>query len=76
MDAQVDHVTGLLMLREGNPRLLPLAPVLSHYCVKRCDGHHSAMAIVEELDQKLGATGLGADVDDFLRAANERGWIS
>lgn len=46
MDAQVDHVTGLLMLREGK-RLplyctasvwddlnnsLPLAPVLSHYC--------------------------------------------
>jgi pyrroloquinoline quinone biosynthesis protein B len=46
MDAQVDHVTGLLMLREGK-RLplyctasvwsdlntgLPLVPVLSHYC--------------------------------------------
>jgi pyrroloquinoline quinone biosynthesis protein B len=46
MDAQVDHVTGLLMLREGRPiplyctasvwgdlnSGLPLAPVLSHYC--------------------------------------------
>jgi pyrroloquinoline quinone biosynthesis protein B len=46
MDAQVDHVTGLLMLREGNPiplyctasvwsdlnTSLPLASVLSHYC--------------------------------------------
>lgn len=46
MDAQVDHVTGLLMLREGKPLPLycappvwndlntdlPLAPVLSHYC--------------------------------------------
>ena len=46
MDAQVDHVTGLLMLREGKPlplycsasvwddlnTSLPLAPVLSHYC--------------------------------------------
>lgn len=46
MDAQVDHVTGLLMLREGKPiplyctasvwddlnTGLPLAPVLSHYC--------------------------------------------
>jgi pyrroloquinoline quinone biosynthesis protein B len=46
MDAQVDHVTGLMMLREG-PRLplycsadvhgdltssLPLLPVLEHYC--------------------------------------------
>jgi pyrroloquinoline quinone biosynthesis protein B len=46
MDAQLDHVTGLLMLREGKPLALyctsavwedlnqglPLAPVLSHYC--------------------------------------------
>ncbi|MEO8170935.1 MAG: pyrroloquinoline quinone biosynthesis protein PqqB [Oxalobacteraceae bacterium] len=46
IDAQVDHVTGLLMLREGKPiplyctasvwddltTGLPLVPVLSHYC--------------------------------------------
>lgn len=46
MDAQIDHVTGLLMLREGSPLPLyctdsvhadlsvglPLLPVLSHYC--------------------------------------------
>lgn len=46
MDAQIDHVTGLLMLREGAPIPLyctpsvwddltdglPLVPVLSHYC--------------------------------------------
>jgi pyrroloquinoline quinone biosynthesis protein B len=46
MDAQIDHVTGLLMLREGQPfplyctasvwndlsDSLPLAKVLSHYC--------------------------------------------
>lgn len=46
MDAQIDHVTGLLMLREGKelplyctPQVwrelnegLPLVPVLSHYC--------------------------------------------
>jgi len=46
MDAQIDHVTGLLMLREGNElplyctaqvwrelnEGLPLVPVLSHYC--------------------------------------------
>jgi pyrroloquinoline quinone biosynthesis protein B len=46
MDAQIDHVTGLLMLREGKQlplyctepvwndlnTSLPLAPVLSHYC--------------------------------------------
>ncbi len=46
IDAQIDHVTGLLMLREGKPiplyctasvwddlsTGLPLVPVLSHYC--------------------------------------------
>ena len=47
MDAQIDHITGLLMLREGKKKLnlyctdsvwddlnhgLPLAKVLSHYC--------------------------------------------
>jgi pyrroloquinoline quinone biosynthesis protein B len=46
MDAQIDHVTGLLMLREGAPMplycsasvwrelntALPLVPVLAHYC--------------------------------------------
>ena len=46
MDAQIDHVTGLLMLREGKTlplyctapvwrelnHALPLVPVLSHYC--------------------------------------------
>lgn len=46
MDAQIDHVTGLLMLREGKPlplyctgpvwhelnSTLPLVQVLSHYC--------------------------------------------
>lgn len=49
MDAQIDHVTGLLMLREGQPlplyctrpvwddlnTSLPLAPVLAHYCTVR-----------------------------------------
>lgn len=54
MDAQIDHVTGLLMLREG-PQLplyctrevwqelnttLPLAPVLSHYCGVRWQELH------------------------------------
>ena len=52
MDAQIDHVTGLLMLREGKPlplyctapvwnelnSSLPLAPVLSHYCGLRWHG--------------------------------------
>ena len=58
MDAQIDHVTGLLMLREG-ARLplyctaavwrdingaLPLAPVLSHYCGVEWHAVHAAAA--------------------------------
>jgi pyrroloquinoline quinone biosynthesis protein B len=55
MDAQIDHVTGLLMLREGKPlplyctasvwndlnTSLPLAPVLSHYCGVRWHALHT-----------------------------------
>ncbi|MGJ9416405.1 pyrroloquinoline quinone biosynthesis protein PqqB [Massilia sp. CMS3.1] len=55
MDAQVDHVTGLLMLREGKTlplycsasvwddlnTSLPLVPVLSHYCGVRWHALHA-----------------------------------
>jgi pyrroloquinoline quinone biosynthesis protein D len=44
--------------------------------LKRCDGQHSVPSIVNELEQAFGASNLTGDVDDFLRAANERGWIS
>jgi pyrroloquinoline quinone biosynthesis protein D len=44
--------------------------------LKRCDGQHSVPSIVNELEQAFGASNLKSDVDDFLRAANERGWIS
>jgi pyrroloquinoline quinone biosynthesis protein D len=43
--------------------------------LKRCDGTKSVPAIVAELEQAFGASGLGPDVDDFLRAAGERGWL-
>lgn len=43
--------------------------------LKRCDGTRSVAAIVAELEQAFGASGLGPDVDDFLRAAGERGWL-
>jgi len=56
MDAQVDHVTGLMMLREGKPLPLycsapvwedlqtgfPLARVLSHYCGVQWQALHVA----------------------------------
>jgi pyrroloquinoline quinone biosynthesis protein D len=44
--------------------------------LKRCDGQHSVPAIVDDLEQTFGASGLKDDVDDFLLAANERGWIA
>jgi pyrroloquinoline quinone biosynthesis protein D len=44
--------------------------------LKRCDGQHSVPAIVDELEQEFGASGLKDDVDDFLCAASERGWIT
>ena len=68
-EAQNNYV---LLYPEGMVKLKQSAAEI----FKRCDGLHSALAIVEELEQEFGATGLGADVDVFLRAANERGWIS
>lgn len=44
--------------------------------LKLCDGQHSAPAIALALEQEYGASGLRDDVDDFLRAANERGWLA
>jgi pyrroloquinoline quinone biosynthesis protein D len=43
--------------------------------LKRCDGQRDVPAIVDDLEQAFGVGGLRADVDDFLQAANERGWI-
>ena len=44
--------------------------------LKRCDGRHSVPAIVADLEQAFGASGLQGDVDDFLQAAHERGWLA
>lgn len=43
--------------------------------LKRCDGTRSVAAIVAELEQAFGTAGLGPDVEDFLRAAGELGWL-
>jgi len=44
--------------------------------LKRCDGQRSVPAIVDELEQAFQASGLRDDVDEFLRAASERGWLA
>lgn len=43
--------------------------------LRRCDGLRTVPAIVDELEQAFGCGGLRGDVDDFLRAAGQRGWI-
>lgn len=44
--------------------------------LKRCDGQRDIATLVNELEQAFSATGLLGDVEDFLRAAQERGWVN
>ncbi|MFC5512535.1 pyrroloquinoline quinone biosynthesis peptide chaperone PqqD [Massilia jejuensis] len=68
-EAQNNYV---LLYPEGMVKLNASAAEI----LKRCDGKHDVAAIVAELEQAFGASGLQADVDDFLCAANERGWLA
>ena len=68
-EAQGNYV---LLYPEGMVKLNQSAAEI----LKRCDGRHTAQAIVGELEQAFNCSGLQGDVDDFLRAASERGWIS
>jgi pyrroloquinoline quinone biosynthesis protein D len=43
--------------------------------LKRCDGERDVAAIVADLEQSFGTTGLEPDVKGFLEVATERGWI-
>jgi len=43
--------------------------------LKRCDGTRSVPAIVAELEEAFSTRGLQDDVDAFLHAAGERGWL-
>ena len=44
--------------------------------IKRCDGERDTAAIIDDLESTFSVSGLRADVEDFLRVANERGWIT
>ena len=68
-EAQGNYV---LLYPEGMVKLNQSAAEI----LKRCDGQHTAQAIVGELEQAFNCSGLQGDVDDFLRAASERGWIA
>ena len=43
--------------------------------LKRCDGSRDLSTLVSELEQAFGSTGLQQDVEDFLQAAADQGWI-
>ncbi len=43
--------------------------------LKRCDGERDLTAIVADIEQSFGASGLEPEVKGFLEIATERGWI-
>jgi pyrroloquinoline quinone biosynthesis protein D len=43
--------------------------------LRRCDGDRNITQIVADLEQSFATTGLQKDVESFLQAAQERGWI-
>jgi len=44
--------------------------------LKLCDGERDVPGITHDLERAFSVSGLRADVDDFLRVAQERNWIS
>ncbi|RJF92437.1 pyrroloquinoline quinone biosynthesis peptide chaperone PqqD [Noviherbaspirillum saxi] len=43
--------------------------------LKRCDGRRNTAEIVQDLERAFSTSGLRHDVEDFLHAASERGWV-
>ena len=43
--------------------------------LKRCDGERSVTEIVADLEAAFNASGLAADVEAFLKMADEQNWI-
>ncbi|HLU03350.1 MAG TPA: pyrroloquinoline quinone biosynthesis peptide chaperone PqqD [Advenella sp.] len=43
--------------------------------LRRCNGDRTIAQIVADLEQSFATTGLQNDVESFLQAAQERGWI-
>jgi pyrroloquinoline quinone biosynthesis protein D len=68
-DAQASYV---LLYPEGMVKLNQSAAEI----LKRCDGERDVNTIVDDLQQTFGATDLQDDVKEFLREANERGWLA
>lgn len=67
-EAQDNYV---LLYPEGMVKLNTSAAEI----LKRCDGQRDIAAIVSDLETTFSTTGIQADVEDFMRTAQERGWI-
>ncbi len=67
-EAQQAHV---LLFPEGMVKLNASAG----HILLRCDGTKSAAEIIAELEHAFTTTGLGADVEAFLKVATDKGWI-
>ena len=67
-EAQSNYV---LLYPEGMVKLNRSAAEI----LKLCDGQRDVPAITHALERTFSVSGLRADVDEFLRIANERTWI-
>ncbi len=67
-EAQQCHV---ILYPEGMVQLSPSAAEI----VRRCDGHRSVAAIIEDLSRCFDGADLGQDVYRFLEVAHGKGWI-
>lgn len=68
-EAQNNYV---LLYPEGMVKLNSSAAEI----LKRCDGLRDIPTIVSDLESTFSATGLQADVENFMHAAHERGWLT
>lgn len=67
-EAQQAHV---LLFPEGMVKLNASAGQI----LLRCDGMKSVAEIIADLEIAFAATGLGADVEAFLKLATDKGWV-
>ena len=66
--AQSAHV---LLYPEGMIKLNGSAAEI----MKRCDGERTVSEITADLERTFGTSGLGADVESFIRLALEKKWL-
>jgi pyrroloquinoline quinone biosynthesis protein D len=67
-EAQQAHV---LLFPEGMVKLNASAGQI----LLRCDGVKSSAEIIADLENAFATTGLGADVEAFLKIATDKGWV-